>query len=515
VAPLPPRQELTDTGLFHPCLSCPKCSGWSCVGGDTYHSTQFMPVLKHVSSARAFKSTWCCEQGLLFLIFSLLCGPEPVAPPSPKDHTKLRPRAESSLGSGSSEHSDANTKRKSRKSFLSKGTGYGPHVDEHYGLLLKSSRSKALPRDDDGIPAYLELYFEALSSLWASVNQGVQPTARLGDGHQRAVAAMLVKSPILQHASVVLRHAAIEELNARHDSITKVLDFVETAAGHPEACTLLLRPRTLFAPAEQLVHIILGNTGKQTTISTTEYETAQSLVAILEHLAVPCRKFVETSLRVGTVSGEAEEGPVLGVVQRICRMADWLGTLRQRLEPKECQAPPEPLASSSSPRQTANVTTRAMRAKAVKEGKAKASLGIEKKVSEWHRENCVREIPDETILKGFYYSDEAMAAESLTPAAGRMRKLLAQVSSLSTDLPEGIYVRHGESRPDVLKVMIIGPAGTPYEHGLFEFDMFCGSEFPQKPPKMFFWTTGGGHAAFNPNLYPNGKSEHSHFLILS
>lgn len=148
-----------------------------------------------------------------------------------------------------------------------------------------------------------------------------------------------------------------------------------------------------------------------------------------------------------------------------------------------------------------------MRAKAVKEGKAKASLGLEKKVSEWHRENCVKEVSDETILKGFYYSEEAKKAENVKPAAGRMRRLLAQVSSLSTDLPEGIYVRHGESRLDVLKVMIIGPAGTPYEHGLFEFDMFCDSEFPQKPPKMFFWTTGGGHAAFNPNLYPNGKSK--------
>ncbi|AEO63087.1 uncharacterized protein THITE_39113, partial [Thermothielavioides terrestris NRRL 8126] len=86
-----------------------------------------------------------------------------------------------------------------------------------------------------------------------------------------------------------------------------------------------------------------------------------------------------------------------------------------------------------------------------------------------------------------------------------MRKLLTQVSSLSTDLPEGIYVSHGESRVDVLKVLIIGPVDTPYENGLFEFDIFCDGDFPKVPPKVHFRTTGHGWAAFNPNLYPNGK----------
>jgi hypothetical protein len=56
--------------------------------------------------------------------------------------------------------------------------------------------------------------------------------------------------------------------------------------------------------------------------------------------------------------------------------------------------------------------------------------------------------------------------------------------------------------------MIVGPADTPYEHGLFEFDMFCDNDFPKKPPQMFFRTTGNGLVSFNPNLYQNGKGEY-------
>ncbi len=58
-----------------------------------------------------------------------------------------------------------------------------------------------------------------------------------------------------------------------------------------------------------------------------------------------------------------------------------------------------------------------------------------------------------------------------------------------------------------MKVLIIGPKGTPYEHGLFEFDLFCPSNFPNAPPNMLFRTTGGGRVRFNPNLYNCGKGK--------
>ena len=76
---------------------------------------------------------------------------------------------------------------------------------------------------------------------------------------------------------------------------------------------------------------------------------------------------------------------------------------------------------------------------------------------------------------------------------------------MSTSLPPNVFVKADEARPDCIKSLIVGPSGTPYEGGLFEFDILCGSRYPEEPPKVLFRTTGGGIAHFNPNLYPNGK----------
>jgi baculoviral IAP repeat-containing protein 6 len=67
---------------------------------------------------------------------------------------------------------------------------------------------------------------------------------------------------------------------------------------------------------------------------------------------------------------------------------------------------------------------------------------------------------------------------------------MEEIASLSTSLPAGIYVRVDENRPDVIKALITGPQGTPYENGLFEFDFFLPHDYPTSPPKGSFLTTG-------------------------
>ena len=57
----------------------------------------------------------------------------------------------------------------------------------------------------------------------------------------------------------------------------------------------------------------------------------------------------------------------------------------------------------------------------------------------------------------------------------------------------------------MLKVLIFPAPDTPYALGAFEFDVFLPPEFPTKPPKVQFLTTGGNTVRFNPNLYESGK----------
>lgn len=54
-----------------------------------------------------------------------------------------------------------------------------------------------------------------------------------------------------------------------------------------------------------------------------------------------------------------------------------------------------------------------------------------------------------------------------------------------------------------MRFIITGPKDTPYDQGLYIFDMTLNNSFPSKPPVVHFSNNGG--ARFNPNLYNCGK----------
>ena len=51
--------------------------------------------------------------------------------------------------------------------------------------------------------------------------------------------------------------------------------------------------------------------------------------------------------------------------------------------------------------------------------------------------------------------------------------------------------------------MIVGPARTPYEDGLFFFDFQLSSDYPQSPPVGHYYSYCTDR--LNPNLYEDGK----------
>ncbi|CAL5336757.1 hypothetical protein CsSME_00019700 [Camellia sinensis var. sinensis] len=73
---------------------------------------------------------------------------------------------------------------------------------------------------------------------------------------------------------------------------------------------------------------------------------------------------------------------------------------------------------------------------------------------------------------------------------------------LEKDLPDTIYVRVYETRIDLLRAIIVGPAGTPYHDGLFVFDVLFPTTYPDVPPMVYYYSGG---LRLNPNLYDCGK----------
>ncbi|CAK1547052.1 unnamed protein product [Leptosia nina] len=78
-----------------------------------------------------------------------------------------------------------------------------------------------------------------------------------------------------------------------------------------------------------------------------------------------------------------------------------------------------------------------------------------------------------------------------------------EITLLKSDLPSGVWVRGYEDRIDLLSVMIAGPSRTPYEGGLFVFDVQLGGEYPRAPPLCHYHSYCSDR--LNPNLYEDGK----------
>ncbi|KAF5745346.1 ubiquitin-conjugating enzyme E2 23 isoform X2 [Tripterygium wilfordii] len=86
------------------------------------------------------------------------------------------------------------------------------------------------------------------------------------------------------------------------------------------------------------------------------------------------------------------------------------------------------------------------------------------------------------------------------------RKWLKKVQKdwiiLQSNLPNGIYVRAYEDRMDLIRAVIVGAYGTPYQDGLFFFDFHLPPEYPDVPPSAYYQSGGW---RINPNLYEEGK----------
>ncbi|XP_057966443.1 probable ubiquitin-conjugating enzyme E2 23 isoform X2 [Malania oleifera] len=83
-----------------------------------------------------------------------------------------------------------------------------------------------------------------------------------------------------------------------------------------------------------------------------------------------------------------------------------------------------------------------------------------------------------------------------------LKKIQQDWTILQNNLPDGIYVRVYEDRMDLLRAVIIGAYGTPYQDGLFFFDFHLPPEYPDVPPSAYYHSGGW---RINPNLYEEGK----------
>ncbi|GAA5892596.1 ubiquitin-conjugating enzyme E2 [Sporobolomyces salmoneus] len=117
-------------------------------------------------------------------------------------------------------------------------------------------------------------------------------------------------------------------------------------------------------------------------------------------------------------------------------------------------------------------------------------------VQDWKRFEVLEEVPTD-----HHYSNEVIQV----PSKSFMSRVRKEHGVLASSLPPNILVRAYESRLDLMRCLIIGPPGTPFQNAPFLFDLFLSpSKFPQEPPQVFFHSWAGG-TRVSPNLYAEGK----------
>jgi len=86
----------------------------------------------------------------------------------------------------------------------------------------------------------------------------------------------------------------------------------------------------------------------------------------------------------------------------------------------------------------------------------------------------------------------------LSPAT--IKRVIKELADLTQNPPEGIKVVPCEDDVSDIEAIVEGPAGTPYEGGIFRVKLILGSDFPASPPKGLFLTK-----IFHPNVSSKGE----------
>ncbi|KAG2410157.1 ubiquitin-conjugating enzyme [Vigna angularis] len=81
-----------------------------------------------------------------------------------------------------------------------------------------------------------------------------------------------------------------------------------------------------------------------------------------------------------------------------------------------------------------------------------------------------------------HFFDEGKGLSISQVKRGWVKKVQQEWSILERNLPETIYVRVFEERMDLMRAAIVGASGTPYQEGLFFFDICFPPEYPNEPP---------------------------------
>lgn len=238
--------------------------------------------------------------------------------------------------------------------------------------------------------------------------------------------AMLVFSSILEYLAAALSNDSIEEAYAYRLEYMSGVHLVQRLQAHTMTRDLVTAPRLAKKRSGSLMRLSIDHGASLVLERATRPSVGSSLTNILRQSKTVTNMAQFLPEEYGTL----EQQTFLETLYRIAYVS-------QDVMPKKDES------QSQSP------------------------MTPEQEWDSLHRKSLVKVIKDELVL-GNHVSSRSLRQSTSRPAHGRLAGIVKEIAAMLTALPKGIFVRVAESQIDVMKALIVGPEGTPYDGGLFE-----------------------------------------------
>lgn len=393
---------------------CQSCSKKTCLGCG-----KAPPEKPKSRKLEKVHLLWCCPDGRMFAIWVVLAK---------LDLAELQDQGDTSRPSEqvrSAESRRPTSNRHPGGTGAERGIGYADNdiFDNTFHGPRSARPNLVRPirfREDRGADARMAAIFELLVVLVPSTMNSRLPPELTG---------MLQLSLVFDKAAEMLRNDSLDDVLKREHVYYELFNFVGKLSAIPDLIHLVTSTRRLKRRTAGLQAISQESSdGQSTSLMELDDDTSGSLVDQFKNLAKQSRLVLKSTSKREFQDKKGKA--MLGFCESIAELYKKI----QQSGPRKRKAKAE-----------------------TKEGKWAA----------FHEKFALTR--DERVLgksNGFMFM--LLVEGMVRSRPGRMKRLVTEAANMATSLPPGIFVKVDESRPDVMKCLIMGPPDSPYGYGLFE-----------------------------------------------
>lgn len=411
---------------------CRGCRAMTCLGCGREPKESSAAAAQHV---QGHYIAWCCRDGRLFAIWATLAR---------FDQVELW-----TLSGGSSDsHSGAHGRSMSVSGFMpggkrSKGTGYGTSTPFGGPLTGMDVDGFGLPEgringplefesSDARTDEFTQLVLELVTVMVPTKNnRNLLPELR----------GMLQLGYIIDKVADLLRNDSLDDVLKRAGLYCAILKLVHKLAVHPELSALVQAERDYKQRSTGLEAITLSSSSSFSGHGDVGLVLGDTIPSVAERLKQLAK---QSDVVLGTAECDDLTSKSGKALVELCHKID---DVYAEIATEEGQP------QKNRQQQPGG-------------GRTDAKASAEERWTAYHQKHSVTRSDAIVDPRLFLFYNAAVTLSYSHP--GRMKRMVTELASMATSLPLGIFVKVGESRPDVMKCLIMGPPDSPYGYGLFE-----------------------------------------------